>query len=122
MRIEKEEEDEMKSLHRLKKNEDFSLVFKKGKSFADVKLVLYYRRKNPTEPYRVGFSVGKKLGNAVLRNRIKRLLREVVRLNADHIPDGVDLVLIARPRIIDQHYTEIEKSFIKLMKKSSLWQ
>lgn len=112
----------MKSLHRLKKNEEFSAVFKKGKSIADAKIVIYYKRKYSADPYRVGFSVGKKLGKAVMRNRIKRLLREVVRLNAEHIPNGIDLVLIARHGIIDQHYTEIEKSFIKLMKKCSLWQ
>lgn len=111
----------MRSLHRLKKNEDFSLAFKKGKSYADAKMVLYVRKKDPVEPYRVGFSVGKKLGKAVKRNRIKRVLREVVRLNAAHIPNGVDLVIIARFGIIDKHFSEVEKSFIKLMKKSSLW-
>lgn len=111
----------MKALHRLKKNEEFSAVFKKGRSIADAKMVIYYRRKDPAEAFRVGYSVGKKLGKAVLRNRIKRVMREVVRLNAAHIPNGIDVVLIARHGIIDVHFTEVEKSFIKLMKKLSLW-
>lgn len=111
----------MKSLHRLKKNKDFSNVFRKGRSYADAKMVIYFKRKEPTEPFRVGFSVGKKLGKAVVRNRIKRVLREVVRLNAQHIPNGVDIVIIARSGIIDTHYNEVEKSFIRLMKKLSLW-
>lgn len=111
----------MKSLHRLKKNEDFSLVFKKGKSFADSKLVLYYIVKDRNLPFRVGLSVGKKIGKAVVRNRIKRLMREVVRLNQSHIPNGIDIVLIARQGIENQSFHEIEESFIKLMKKASLW-
>lgn len=111
----------MKALHRLKKNEDFSLVFKKGKSVSDPLLVLYFLHKDKQEPFRVGYSVSKKLGKAVQRNRIKRVMREVVRLNQAHIPNGVDLVLIARQGIVDKHFSEVERSFVHLMKKSSLW-
>lgn len=112
----------MKSLHRLKKNEDFSAIFRHGKSYADAKLVIYYRKKDPALPFRVGFSVGKKIGKAVQRNRIKRVMREVVRLHAAHIPNGIDLVLIARPKISEQPFREVEKSFLYIMRKLSLWQ
>jgi ribonuclease P protein component len=111
----------MRPQHRLRKNEDFSEVFAKGRSVADSLLVIYHLRKDPGEPYRVGFSVGKKLGGAVIRNRYKRILREIVRTNGEHIPSGIDLVVIARQGILEKHYTEIENSFKKLMKKASLW-
>lgn len=98
----------------LKKNREFLTVYKNGKSKADVNLVLYaYHRNEPSEA-RVGISVSKKVGNSVVRHRIKRRLKEIARLHADAFADGYDYVAVARVRSREADYRALEKSFIKL--------
>ncbi|MDR2502193.1 MAG: ribonuclease P protein component [Oscillospiraceae bacterium] len=79
----------------LKKNSDFRRLYAKGKSVATPRFVLY-ARKNGREINRLGITASTKLGNAVVRNRLRRRLREVYRLcEADLIP-GFDLIIVAR--------------------------
>src|SRR5690625_6011044 len=66
----------MKKAFRIKDNKEFQEVFQKGKSFANRQLVVYYKKKPMQSHFRIGLSVGKKIGNAVTRNRIKRYLRQ----------------------------------------------
>ncbi len=109
----------MGSLKGLVSKRDFSEVYNTGKSVVDRLLVLYYQPKN--QPYtRFGFSVGKKTGKAVVRNRYKRILREICRNNLRQINDGYDCVIIARPRIINEDYRTVEKSFLKLLNKAKM--
>jgi len=90
----------------IKKNSDFQTVFEKGHSIVSRYLVVYFLPK-PQEKTRFGICVGKKLGKAVTRNRLKRILREAIqRLDADQIPEG-DLVLVGRQRLIDASLTEV---------------
>ena len=105
----------------LAKNKEFSNVFNKGKSVADRSLVLY-AVPNDKSITRFGYSVGKKVGKAVTRNRYKRILREIRRHNQDQIREGFDCVIIARPKILGQSYLEIEKSFKKLAFKAKIAQ
>jgi ribonuclease P protein component len=74
---------------------DFDLVFKEGASLASQHLVIYARL-NQLGFHRLGLAVGRKLGNAVVRNRIKRLLRESMRKVLEEIPLRTDFVIIAR--------------------------
>ena len=97
----------------LKKSKEFSKIYKSGKSVADKYLVLYYRRNNLGYS-RIGYSISKKVGNAVVRNRIKRLLKESYRLNFDDFKDGYDFIFIARVRAKDITFKEVEKSMKKL--------
>src|SRR5689334_12845233 len=83
--------------HRLTDKRDFQKVFHHGQSFANRYLVLYYLKSRTNTEFRVGFSVSKKVGKAVTRNRVKRLLREAFRLDKDRIKEPYDLVVIARP-------------------------
>ena len=73
-----------------------------------------------TSPSRFGFVISKKIDKrAVARNRIKRLLREVVRENLEKIPDGFDIVFVVRPSIVGKSYEEISIEFDKVLSKVS---
>jgi ribonuclease P protein component len=84
--------------HRLSRSRDFDAVYRQGRSTSTRFLVLYWfdRDGDPNEP-RLGLAVPKATGNAVVRNRIKRQLREVWRARLEQIPPGRDYVLIAKP-------------------------
>ena len=99
----------------LKKNKDFQLTYKKGKSYANRYLVMYVR-KNGTSSNRLGLSVSKKVGNSVVRHRVTRLLRESYRLQEDYFRRGYDLIIIARAGAKDKSYQEIESAMIHLGK------
>lgn len=108
--------DLIKKVYRLKSPKDFRQAYQKGKSIVNAYLVLYYR-KNLRNEYRIGFSVSKKVGKAVIRNRIKRRLREICRLNEKIFPPGLDLIVVARVRVKDASYRIMEKSLLDLVRK-----
>jgi ribonuclease P protein component len=81
----------------LRRPADFQAVYDRRRSAADGTLVVY-AKENGLPHSRVGLSVSKKFGGAVVRNRIRRLLREAYRLGRDELPAGFDLVLIPRPQ------------------------
>lgn len=99
----------------LKKNRDFQLTYKKGKSYANRYLVMYVRE-NGTSGNRLGLSVSKKVGNSVVRHRVTRLLRESYRLQEEHFRRGYDIIIIARASAKDKSYQEIESAAVHLGK------
>ena len=103
----------------LKKKKDFQAVYSRGKSYANRFLVLYVFRSNGFQG-KVGFAAGKKLGNAVKRNRVKRLLRESYRMNQDAIKEGVSLLLVGRKAAVDAGCQDLEKAFLALAKKAGI--
>lgn len=113
-------------VYRLKKNNEFRIVYRKGKSFSNDILVLYIfkNRKNrdkETNQYnRVGISVSKKVGNSVVRSRSKRLITESYRLKLKNLKQGYDLVFVARTRIKDKDYHQVDKAVNNLLKKAGL--
>lgn len=100
-------------MERLRKTQDFSNVYHRGKSRADRNLVLY-RMKNIHNDYRMGISVSKKVGNSVVRHRIKRRIREAARLNPDYFSKDYDYVVIARKPASGADYVVLEHSLKKL--------
>jgi len=106
--------------NRLTKREYFDKVYRGGKSMANHQFVLYYYPRPQQASFRLGISVSKKLGNAVVRNRIRRVVKEIVRLNADKIAGGFDLILIARKPVVGLTYQETEKSILHVMKRASV--
>ena len=82
----------------LTRNNDFRRLYKRGKSLVDRNVVIYYA-KNKLGFNRVGFTVGKKVGGAVTRNRAKRLMRESFRLLEPKLAQGFDFVLVSRGRL-----------------------
>jgi ribonuclease P protein component len=85
---------------RLSRSAEFDRVFRQGRSHANRLLVLYsfprVGESPPTDP-RLGLSVSRKVGGAVQRNRVKRLLREAFALESSRLPAGQDVVVVARP-------------------------
>lgn len=109
---------------RLKKNEDFRLIYRKGKSVADQNFILYVRQNGLNET-RFGFSVSKKTGNSVFRHRVTRLLRETIRLQKETFRSGRDVVVVARAGVRRDHardltFAEVERSFLTLAKRAHL--
>lgn len=101
----------MNKQHTLKKNSDFRRLYTKGKNSVTPYLVVY-SRKNGMKINRVGFTVSAKLGNAVIRNRIRRQLREIYRLHLFELKGGKDVVIVARSRCIRGDYKKMDASFI----------
>ena len=91
----------MQRRHRLSRSRDFDAVYRHGRSVSTRFLVLYSFPRGDDGPPRVGFAVPRGTGSAVVRNRLKRQLREVWRARLDEIPAGRDYVLIARPGLPD---------------------
>lgn len=109
----------MKYTDSLKENHLFRRLYSKGKS-AVTPCVAVYARRNGRNGNRLGFTVGTKLGHAVVRNRTRRRLREIYRLNEARFPRGYDLVVVARVRAAHAPYRELERSFLKAMEKLGL--
>ncbi|MDO5381553.1 MAG: ribonuclease P protein component [Eubacteriales bacterium] len=104
-----------KDFETLKKNEDFRYVYNNRNSYANKNLIMYIS-KNGTDTKRLGVSVSKKVGNSIVRHRLARLIRESFRLNTNHIPNGLDIVVVARANLKDKGFFETEKSMIHLLK------
>lgn len=103
----------MKFSESLKKNRDFQIVYKKGRSFAN-RLFVMYVMENHSEGNRLGISVSKKVGNSVVRHRVTRLVRESYRLSEDKFHNGLDIVVIARANVREASYHETESAIIHL--------
>ncbi|GAA0467697.1 ribonuclease P protein component [Alkalibacillus silvisoli] len=108
----------MKKAYRVKKNEEFQQIFKEGHSFANRQLVIYTLNKEGQSHLRVGFSVGKKIGNAVTRNQIKRYLRQAFIDLDPYIKPDYDYIIIARIPTRSMGYHEIKSSLNHLLKKT----
>jgi ribonuclease P protein component len=102
---------------RLRNSRDFSAVHRRGKSYANDLLVLRCLRTDGSET-RFGFAVGKKLGGAVVRNRVKRRLRAAT-ANATFAP-GWDVVVIARPLAASRDFAALSSGLFALLKKARL--
>lgn len=109
----------MKYTISLKENKQFRRLYAKGKSALTPYLVLYCR-KNGRSVSRLGITVSGKLGNAVTRNKIRRRIREIYRLNEDKLQSGYDLVVVARVKAVYGTYGDLERSFLKLVKQLNL--
>ncbi len=104
-------------VNRLTRPKDFARVRRFGRSSGSQLLVLYALPTNSLDR-RIGFSVSKRVGKATIRNRVKRRLREAVRIQLATVPPGFDLVFIARPPSAEATYKQLDETVAYLLRKS----
>lgn len=102
----------------LKLNHVFRRLYHSS-GFADSYLVLYARR-NRAGVNRVGITVSKKLGHAVVRNRTRRRLREIYRLNEQRFQPGWDIVVVARTRAVEAPFSKLTASYLSLAARAGI--
>lgn len=95
----------------LKENSAFRRLYYKGTSAGSRLLVIYCRR-NGLGVNRLGLTVSTKLGHAVVRNRVRRRLREIVRLNEGRLQNGYDIVIVARTAAVEADFGALTRSFL----------
>ena len=104
----------MKIINRIKASDDFALTIKKGKAQRDQSFTIHYRT-NELNYVRVGISVSSKLGNAVIRNHIKRQVRSMCDEIIDYNSRSIDIVIIAKPCFLNCSFNDNKMSLIKLL-------
>ncbi len=109
----------MKAEITVKENYEFRRIYRKGKSIVTPYLVLYCQR-NRQGKTRLGVTVSTKLGKAVVRNRVRRRLREIWRLALPDMEKGWDIVLVARVRAVNAPYSKIEKAYRHALQEAGL--
>ena len=109
----------MKKAVTLKENHEFRRMYKKGASAVCGGMVLYCR-KNRLGHNRLGLTASVKLGHAVVRNRARRRLREVYRLNSPRLRQGYDIILVARSRTVTADWKDLNDTFLRLCRKLDL--
>ena len=105
----------------IKENTEFQKVLKSGKWFG-AECVVIYVLPNNKEENRIGVAVGKKAGKSVVRNRLKRLIREAYRLNEEKIKKGLDIIIVWRSsnNIDNVNFDIVQKSLLKCLNKANL--
>lgn len=109
----------MNKVYSLRKNIEFKRVYKNGKNYWNRNLILYVK-KNDYDYNRVGFSITKKVGNSVVRNKIRRRLKEIYRLNIHNLNSGYDLIFIPKNNTVDISYQELESAMLHILKISGM--
>ena len=107
----------MKKINIVKENRDYSRIIKKNKSFKYKDYIIYIDKKEPSI-YRFGFSVGKKIGNAVMRNRVKRQIKEIVSQN--NYKNDFDCIIIVGKGILSRSFSEMSKNLNFALRKLDL--
>lgn len=109
----------MKYTVSLKENHIFRRLYRKGSTAADSRLAIYVRR-NGRPGNRLGLTVSTKVGHAVVRNRLRRRLREIYRLHEGEFLPGYDMVVVARSRAVAASYQKLQRAYLSLAQSLGL--
>lgn len=109
----------MKPVFRLRQAEDFERLRREGHTYRHPFIILSLAA-NHLDHNRYGFVTGRRIGKAVVRNRVRRRLREVVRHHHQQLKPGYDVVIIARPLIVNQSYAEIHLALSQTFDRAGL--
>jgi ribonuclease P protein component len=115
-----ERDERFRRLQRLRSSEDFQRV-RRGRQISGANLVVHYARRTTGGPTRIGFSVSKRVGGAVIRNLVKRRLREAVRHQLAALSGGWDLVVTARPAAAGVGYPVLAAELDDLFTRVGMW-
>lgn len=110
----------MKKRYRIKKEKEFQAIIQKKQSFANRNFVVYIAQNGDEDHFRVGISVGKKIGNAVMRNRVKRQIRQGIFELKDQIDEKYRFILIARPSITQLSTAEVKKNIYHVLNLANI--
>ena len=110
-----------KKINRLKSKKSFQVVYNKGRSIIDG-MSVFYILPEQQEDVKIGLAVGKKLGCAVVRNKMKRLMREVFRMHKMRLKKGYHIVWVARRKLAKADLKTYERVFLRLAKRAALLQ
>lgn len=111
----------MQKTESIKLNRDFRWLYNKGDSRAASEIVIYFKKRR-REGNRLGLTVSKKVGCAVVRNRIRRLIKENYRLREDRLKSGYDMVIVARSSAASSDFHRIGKAMDYLFHKCGLFE
>ena len=103
----------------VKENYEFRRIYRRGRSAVSPCLVVYCQ-KNRRGQSRLGVTVSTKLGHAVVRNRVRRRLREIYRLNSEKMPAGYDIIIVARVRAAETPYRKLERHYLRCLSELGL--
>ena len=106
----------MKKINIVKSNEEFNLIMNKGKCLKN-KYFVIYSMKNEFDKYRFGISVGKKVCNAVNRNKLKRQVRNILDYHKNLYSKSRDYIIIVRKSSLGEEYSNLEENLVNLLKK-----
>ena len=109
----------LQKLNKIKSKKEFQGVYEKGHSVIDA-LAVFYVLPCENETLKIGFAVGKKVGNAVVRNHAKRMMREVFRHHKDELVLGTRLIWVARKKLVQADFKTYERVFLRLAKRAAL--
>lgn len=105
--------------NRIKSKNNFQLVYTTGRSVVDSLAVIYVLPMDAGGP-KIGLAVGKKIGNAVKRNRVKRMMREVFRSHRHEIVENVQIIWLARKKLVSADLKTYDRVFMRLAKRASI--
>lgn len=105
--------------NKIKSKNAFQIVYKTGRSVVDSMSVMYVLP-NEEKNIKIGFAVGKKMGSAVTRNRVKRLMREVFRHRKEELKDSVQIIWVARKKLVEADIYTYDRIFMRLAKRAGL--
>lgn len=113
----------LKKPQRIRLESEYKKILSKGRRIYSKFFTLFIFPAEKTDeenPTRFGFIASKKVGKAVARNRAKRLIREIIRVNLDNIKDGYELVVIISPNAVDQDFETLQKAVLESLQKAGL--
>lgn len=103
--------------------DDFKRLYKQGRVYRDKYFIMYLGERDSadSQPYiKIGFTISKKVGKATVRNRLKRLLREIFRLNKNSLSKGLEIVFVARSEAAGLDYKTAEEAVLGLFKEAGI--